>query len=311
MFGRTACKHEQESSKPNPVIAWRDVAPLRAERAPGSAFKVRGQNYLVDKVKIESEDPIYELEKAVAMRSAGGKITSEEIFEQLRLEGRIKQEYLDSEIPELMVVNCQVPFVAPSMLKRLTDDEKKDPGWSAVSYFRKSDALPLRAEQKHLIMRLLEQKTSRRDKDGAAFKIIGMTAEPSKLGIPNIGGLVDKWNGKPFNLDQTTRIVRDHNAFVVEIDMRQWSYVSKKALNTAMSSPGSRELTYQLGFLVEASLETDLPERLLAAHFVHGIDITQLPRVELTTQPMCTDVEREQDATSGGSDAEGVIDMRA
>jgi len=304
MFWKSADKSERAGCpEPSPAVAWSEATPLRAEHAPGSAFRVRGAGYLQDKVKVPSLDPIYSFEKAVALRSAEGRITAEEIFTQLRREERIKDDYPDAELPEILVVNCQVPFTAPSMLKRVTDDEKADPGWSAISYFRKSNE-PIRAEDRNLIQRLLQQKTSRRDKEGAAFKIIGKTAEPAKLGVPNVGGIVDKWNGKPFNLDQTTRIVRERNAFIVEIDMRQWSYVSKKALNTAMNSATSKELTYELGFLIEASLEGDLPERLLAAHFVHGVDITQLPRVELASHPKSEWVSLEEDATSGGSDAE-------
>ena len=267
--------------EPTPAVVWSEAPPLRAEHAPGSAFRVRGPNYLKDQVKLPSAEPIYGFEKALALRAAEGKISAEEIFTQLRLDGRLKDDYPDSQLPELLVVNCQVPFVAPSMLKSMTDEERADPGWSALSYFRKSDA-PIRAEEQNLIMRLLEQKTSRRDKEGVPFKIIGKTSEPEKLGVPNIGGIVDKWNGKPFNLDQTTRVVRDHNAFVVEMDMRQWSYVSKKALNSAMNSAHISEMTYELAFLIEAASDGDLPERLLAAHYVHGVDITKLPRVELT-----------------------------
>jgi len=303
LFRKSKSEAPNAPAETTPAVAWADVVPLRAEHAPGSAFNVRGANYLKDKVKVPSAEPIYLFERAVALRAAEGKVCAEEIFAQLRREGRIKDGYSESELPELMIVNCQVPFAGPAMLRRITEEEKKDPGWSALSYFRKSDA-PVRAEEKHLLTRLLEQKTSRRDAEGAAFKIIGKTAEPEKLGVPNIGGIVDKWNGKPFNLDTTTRVVRDQNAFVVEIDMRQWSYVAKKALNSAMNSETSRDMTYELGFLIEAASEGDLPERLLAAHYVHGVNITKLERVELTTQPSTEYVSLEEEGASGASDNE-------
>lgn len=304
MFRRNKSEPASAPAETAPAVAWPDVVPLRAEHAPGSAFNVRGVNYLTDKVKVPSAEPIYGFERALALRAAEGKIGAEEIFAQLRREGRIKEGYPESELPELMIVNCQVPFAGPAMLKRITEEEKMDPGWSALSYFSKVDA-PLRAEEKNLLMRLLEQKTSKRDGKGAAFKIIGKTTEPEKLGVPNIGGIVDKWNGKPFNLDTTTRVVREHNAFVVEIDMRRWSYVAKKALNSAMNSETSRDMTYELGFLIEAASEGDLPERLLASHYVHGVNITKLQRVELTAQPSAEYVSHGEDAhTSGASDNE-------
>ena len=73
LFRKSKSEAPNAPAETTPAVAWADVVPLRAEHAPGSAFNVRGANYLKDKVKVPSAEPIYLFTKGTAPTYTGAK----------------------------------------------------------------------------------------------------------------------------------------------------------------------------------------------------------------------------------------------
>jgi len=283
--------------------------------APAGEFAVRGPNYLKDKKKQPSLPSVYAPEGVLGVTSREGKITRAEIFEQLEKQGRLRAfgegESADG-VPELLVINCQVPFEEPSMFRGPSSD---DPGWSAVTFLRLQRAAPGdegEAKARALLNRFLGYGEISNDskQDYVPLKLIGMVPTDEdwkKLGLPSS---MMRWNGKPVLLRKNElKVERRGNAAVVDFDLRKWSYVPRKALHSVMSdAEKSSQITYRVGLLLEAREEATLPERLLGSVDVFGVDNTKLPVVGLSggsgSRPSSASTEDTEESDAGSDSGE-------
>ena len=181
-----------------------------------------------------------------------------------------------SELPALLIVCGQLPLEGPSLWGRSTPD----PGVSHVFYFGiteeacKWGCAHARGDSDYppavkVFKRLLQRGFS--DKE-LAFKIIGIIKDFEKQNIP-MASMLKKYNGKPATVTASGKFTRGsapYDFLEVDFDLRKWNLIARTAVPQLKDK--ARELTIDFACLVEATEDEDLPERVLGAVRVKGLD---------------------------------------
>lgn len=182
-------------------------------------------------------------------------------------------------LPAVLVVNSQLPLAMPSLFS----SSESDPGWSIVGYFKirketvewamkKNDPPPAIS----VLIRLLQKGYSERS---LSFKAIGMIHDLEKQDLP-LMNLLTKYNGKPVLVTKSAQFIFGSIPYpYLEIDynVRQWSLIARSTL--VQLSSKLQSLTCHVGYLVEATLNEDLPERMLSILTVHNVSIDSAKHV--------------------------------
>ena len=179
--------------------------------------------------------------------------------------------------PALLIVNTQIPLAMPSLFA----SSDNDPGVSIVGYYRikketvewamnlSSPAVP---PVVHVFKRLLDRGYSEKS---LAFKAIGLVHELEKQGLPMMS-LLTKYNGKPVLVTASSAFHFGKSPYqYLEIDynVRKWSLLARSTLVQLVDR--LKTLSCHVGYLVEATNNEDMPERMLAATTVHNIDVSK------------------------------------
>jgi hypothetical protein len=191
------------------------------------------------------------------------------------------------KLPALLVVNTQLPLAMPSMFSA----SENDPGWSCVAYFmikketvdwvlnRGSSSTPPPALG--VFQRLLMKGFSERS---LALKAIGMIHDIEKQELPMLG-LLQKYNGKPVLVTASSTFHFSTNPYpYLEIDynVRKWSILARTTL--VQIGDKLKTLTCHIGYLVEATENEDLPERMLGVVSVHNISVENARWVDFSQE---------------------------
>ena len=176
-------------------------------------------------------------------------------------------------LPVLIIVNAQLPLAMPSLFS----SSDSDPGWSCVGYYRiKQETVdwavnPATAPPAmNVLIRLIQKGFSERS---LAFKAIGMVHDIEKQDLPMMN-LISKYNGKPVLVTASSQFSFGNVPYPyleVDYNVRKWSLAAR----TTLVQLGDRlkTLTAHIGYLVEATDDCDLPERMLGATTVHNLSI--------------------------------------
>lgn len=188
-------------------------------------------------------------------------------------------------LPALLIVNAQLPLAMPSMFA----SPDADHGWSCVGYYqirqeavawsmgRGADSPPAIS----VVKRLFEKGVSDRS---LAFKAIGMIHDLESQELP-MSGLLKKYNGKPVLVTASSTFHFGKTPYpYLEIDynVRKWSLVARSTLVQLRDRLAT--LTVHIGYLVEATEDEDLPERMIGGTTVHNLDYAHARHVSFDEQ---------------------------
>jgi|LauGreDrversion4_2_1035121.scaffolds.fasta_scaffold17063_4 hypothetical protein len=181
------------------------------------------------------------------------------------------------KLPALLVVNTQLPLALPSLFTA----SENDPGWSCVGYFmikketvdwvlnsQSSTTQPPPAIQ--VFHRLLGKGFSERS---LALKAIGMIHNIEDQDLPMMN-ILQKYNGKPVLVTASSTFHFGESPYpYLEIDynVRKWSLLARTTL--VQIGDKLKNLSCHIGYLVEATEDEDLPERMLGVVTVHNISV--------------------------------------
>ena len=141
-------------------------------------------------------------------------------------------------IPRIIVVNAQLPYSSPSLWAPQTAES--DPGFSVIGYFALNPAIAAACAAGkapaavNLLKRIISEGKS--SKDGVPLKAIGIVENCDELGLPDV---IRGYNGKPVLITKSckvfTNISESNELLEVEFDVRQWSFIARKSLNSLHS----------------------------------------------------------------------------
>jgi len=245
-------------------------------QSKGEAFKLRiGPNYKANGKKAPSAEPLYDLLGVDLFRSTvrlcnvvGNEyVTLPPLREGVDDVNTLRQ----SGLPRIFVVNAQIPDKAPVMMGKAPEDA----GYSLVFYFVckpetaaavvNNTATPaakmlLRYVSEHAI----NPDTRRR------FKGMGMADNVKELGIPGVGPLIEKFNGKPFIINKVAEIFQGPDWFEVDLSVFDFPFLARKALYSLKDRVA--EISVRAGFVVQGESDEELPEILLGGAELRGMD---------------------------------------
>ena len=176
-------------------------------------------------------------------------------------------------LPALLISCGQFPIDMPGIF----GSQGFERGVSGVCYFhitkeahewaKNLDTAP---PQVRLWHKLFTKGTSDRE---TAFKVMGMVVDFDKKNLP-LSGYLKQFNGKPmllkFPFSQITRGKQPYSYVEIDFDIRKWSWLTRTLVSQLKDK--LRDLVIDMGCVVEAVKDEDMPERLLAGIRIHGFD---------------------------------------
>lgn len=263
-----------------------------------SKFMVRDLQYKSLKKKAPSLSPMYDIKGAVCFntkqkvdcavdvcKELWGSGKDEEIEEWLRNEfglgdGQVEPKVAldDDTIPPVVVVHWQLPFSNNGLFGK-----KKEDGGQIAFFFEISEEFAHECntveeggtgEAFEGAGKLLRHWLCNAPDDFALrsrFKAIMMVEDLSALGLEYLNG----YNGKPVLIQKTgaifTGTLPSGRKFLeMRCDVHGWGMMSKRGLVSVM--PRIKDMTMDMGFVIEGREDDELPERLLGACRVKQLD---------------------------------------
>jgi hypothetical protein len=179
----------------------------------------------------------------------------------------------DCGLPAVIIVNAQLPLAMPSPFSSADSDN----GWSCIGYYRiTKDAVEWGLQHQpgppaiDVLKRLLEKGFSEK---ALAFKAIGMVHDLENQNLPMMS-LLAKYNGKPVLVTASSKFHFGKSPYpYLEIDynVRKWSMMARTTL--VQLTDKLKTITVHVGYLVEATNNEDLPERMLGGTTVYNLDL--------------------------------------
>ena len=182
------------------------------------------------------------------------------------------------KLPALLVINIQLPLAMPSLFSSPDDD----PGWSCITYFmikketvnwvlnkNTSTDTPTPPALK-IFERLLDKGYS---EPSLALKALGIVHDLENQDLP-MKNIMQKYNGKPALVTASAKFHFGQSPYsYLEIDynVRKWSILFRTSL--VQFGDALKALTCHIGYLVEATDDGDLPERMLGVVTVHNLSV--------------------------------------
>ncbi|CAD7963623.1 unnamed protein product [Amoebophrya sp. A25] len=263
-------------------IPWFSVFQSISEeqflRSKGEMFKVRNSGYAKSGEKINSKGALYDCIGADAVAAKGGKIA--EVISNWDCQFPRKTGYREAwGIPEILVVNQQIPFTSGGMFSKHPED---DHGFNVINYYALSDDSMKSLQGGEWTVALRHWKKlldlGKSDKKGVSLKEICQVRNVDDIkGVPKffLG-----YNGKPVLVTYSAKFIRTHAPRILEIgyDVRSWGYGLRSALPTVFEKSKSAQTDHAL--LVEGKAEEELPEQILCCGGFNGFDALNLPPVD-------------------------------
>ncbi|GMH63931.1 hypothetical protein TrRE_jg11019 [Triparma retinervis] len=264
-----------------------------------SKFLVRDLQYKSLKKKAPSLSPMYDIKGAICFntkqkvdcavdvcKELWGAGEDEEIEEWLRDEfglgdgGQVEPKVVldDDNIPPVVVIHWQLPFSNNGLFGK-----KREDGGQIAFFFEASEEFVHECNAVEeggtgaafgCAGKLLRHWLCNAHDDFALrsrFKAIMMVEDLSALGLEYLSG----YNGKPVLIQKTgaifTGTLPSGRKFLeMRCDVHGWGMMSKRGLVSVM--PRIKEMTMDMGFVIEGREDDELPERLLGACRVKQLD---------------------------------------
>jgi hypothetical protein len=179
-----------------------------------------------------------------------------------------------SEIPPLLIINCQLPYQGPS----LKLGSKPVDGCSYVYYFKLKqnvlDELTSPPEDQSSSVRLLSRYLKEAQTDSklqGRFKVIAHIVNYQDMGFGSAtGSLVNKYNGKPVIINKTGTLHQGDGYLEMDINIHQFSVLARKTLKSLQ--PKVPDMKLRIGFVIEGHEDDELPEQMLGCADISGLN---------------------------------------
>jgi hypothetical protein len=241
--------------------------------ADGTSFQVRcGPNYRRNRAKKNSGPALYEV-VSCDLFSAPQKVDHISRFLNLPKANTPSgaPTFGAAGVPELLVIHVQFPCYAPGNPlwgAPLVDGE----GVSLVVVCELSAAGREACANGTAQARLLRRFTSSVPDDASItdrMKIVPVLINTDEV---NLGRLLTGYNGKPFLSRPQHRFFRGANYFEIVIDVHSFTYAARKGAWGFLEKIG--DMLLDLGFVVEAEDDDEMPEQMLACVRVSRMKLT-------------------------------------
>lgn len=262
-------------------------ARIKAEQAAGSSFDVRiGPNYPRNGKKAPSLDSLFDL---VSVDLFTTDQCALHLATRIKLPPPLPSDTKGPELPQLLLVTVQVPQDAPGIFSGSQD---RVPTLTAAFTFHLSAAALADAasDSPSPAVQLLARYYARAMTDQEvkkAFKMIGRARNYDALGLP---GWMKRFNGKPVIIHQSGEVhagTRDGVRYLEEaVLVGRWSLWAKQGVHSLM--PRYKEIDAEIGFVLQGTEDSELPEQMLGAARLPFIDVASFPALAAlhTDQPL-------------------------
>lgn len=241
------------SLRPTTCLPQPGVHKMSFRDADWVQFKVRQPGYSKSKAKAPSKESIYELVRLDLIRdhvvNAGSCLSLPQVAEL---------SPNPSTLPNLFIVNAQIPDKSPSLFG---SKNKDDLGFSLVFYLQLKP-WAVAEQHTHPGVKLLKRYVAEHAKTPdirRRFKSIGMVYNVQNLG--SLATLVDTYNGKPAILNKTATIFQQSGYFEVDVSVFDFPYIPLKGLSSVKEMVAG--LGLRAGFLLQGEDDDELPEVVL------------------------------------------------
>ena len=242
----------------------------------GAAMDVRSASYLTDGIKVKSEAPMFVAHSVVRIDSLSQRCRIADVMEL----GRVKAQRSESApFPSILVLNLMIPMETATMLRHpscvrtanVVSIHTLDPA-TLVLQRKGRPTAAMNAFREWYAASLSEATPTL---TALKFVPILLNVDEALCGssIPSaVARTLRKMNAKPVLARNTVSVSHSTVAAVgdgaplrvleLDVDMQQWSYVRRKALDATRALSPNMELA--IGWLLEARTEATLPEQIFA-----------------------------------------------
>jgi len=228
--------------------------------APASGVHVRQKNYKKTGQKAASEPSLYEF---VALDVLRAKQKISKVYAHMHIPWVSKSQPPDpSGLPEVLIVNLQIPNKGPQMFRSSNDT---DPGTSVVYYFKLRHPVTMDPATK-LAASFFAGTTPGR------FKAMSFIDNINELKFPSfLTGTMNKFNGKPVIIFKTGAFFREGHVYEVDVDVFQFPVLARTALSSTRGNHANART--RAAFVLQGDTDDELPERLLGCCEVRNLDL--------------------------------------
>mmetsp|Transcript_35975 Transcript_35975/g.84291 ORF Transcript_35975/g.84291 Transcript_35975/m.84291 type:complete len:330 (-) Transcript_35975:97-1086(-) len=281
-FGTTSKEFTMSASSkstcPGPGFHW--------SNGEASAFQVRcGPNYTSKKGKIKSAASLYDCIGVDVVRA--GCSVKQVLGRLIPVPTRAKECWRKGcPLPRILCIVTQLPH---STAGPTSSGNTHDPGCSVVAMFAITKEAVLAATQAsppaavRMLRNFMAKAGGPCPEDASTtstgvVKAIAIGENVDDVGIPVLmKPAVARYNGTPTLITRSGTTHRDPAGewLEVDIDVRYWAYAARSALYHLRGCMPAAVI--HLGFLIQATEDADLPEGIIGACRVYGLDIMQAP----------------------------------
>jgi len=261
------------SGRASPVQSWED---------PGSGqFMVRTKDYIRTKKKDLSEAAIYKL---LAMDLYSFDFKLGHIAKHVQLPpapqlGDLSGVPREERLPPLLVVNIQLPDYPASLWAK-----GDGPGCSLVFYFglpegwtpdHESNKAALGLAQRFMHNGKEADGTPTRDRLKLMPRVVNVDewAQSAPLSGPEVG-LLRRYNDKPLLTRPQQKFFLTPTYLEVDLDIHNYAYLARKAFTGFTSR--LQTVVFDNAFIIQGNRPEELPEQVLAAARVTGVDFEKV-----------------------------------
>lgn len=212
-------------------------------------FFLRGVNYLTDKIKNMSDEPIY-TPFAVDVFKTNDVVNN--IAQKFQLPD-VSDMNTNNKIPQYFVVQIQLPLNVPTFFAQKKDTQSL----AIVLFFKLNDTIDKNSTQIALFEKWCNNAIADNEWKGR-FKL---TNKCSNLKDVGFSSFIESYNAKPILIRRTSSVFKGHNYIEVDIHVHEFDSMAQRSINMLMLK--SSKLFMQMGFTIEGRKLEELPEKLI------------------------------------------------
>ena len=236
-------------------------------------WKVRcGPNYKKNKFKAFSSAPAVYDTVAVDVYTCENRV--EHFAKYVRI-GKALDVRGESPLSPLLIITLSTPHYEPALFR----GKKDGPGSIVIVYCRVSDWALQHLD--HPSVRLMSRFQNCHDGDPFRnrFKIIARTMNIPEIGLGRVErAIASKYNGTPFLSRPQHSFYKGKGYFEIDIDAHRFNYLCRRTGYQQLKK--FPRYLIELGFVVQAEVDEEMPERMLCCCRLYKIDFEGAPTLD-------------------------------